>query len=90
MTYYSHLKCVSSTNIKIELDSTLEEPAVSFTIVKCSVVDFKPDHTICKDGHRSDRTNEVTRNAKENKQNGIGSPSTESRRASRHGKHFAY
>ncbi|GFW46665.1 mariner transposase [Trichonephila clavipes] len=55
-----YLKGLSSTNIKVELDSTLGESASSLTTVKYWVPEFKRGHTCCQDEHRSGRTNEVT------------------------------
>ncbi|KYN42498.1 Histone-lysine N-methyltransferase SETMAR [Trachymyrmex septentrionalis] len=52
---YFHLKGLSPTNIKAELDSTLEESAPSFTTVKYWVAEFKRGRTSCEDEHRSGR-----------------------------------
>jgi len=57
---YFHLKGLSPTNIKAELDSTLGESAPSFTTVKYWVAEFKRGRTSCQDEHRSGRPNEVT------------------------------
>ncbi|GFV66668.1 mariner transposase [Trichonephila clavipes] len=57
---YFHLKSLSPTNIKAELDSTLGESAPSFTTVKYWVTEFKRDRTSCQDEQRSGRSNEVT------------------------------
>ena len=57
---YFHLKGLSPTNIKAELDSTLGESAPSFTTIKYWVAEFKRDRTNCQTKHRSDRPNEVT------------------------------
>ncbi|XP_018346987.1 PREDICTED: histone-lysine N-methyltransferase SETMAR-like, partial [Trachymyrmex septentrionalis] len=56
---YFHLKGLSPTNIKAELDSTLEESAPSFTTVKYWVAEFKRGHTSCEDEHRSGRPSEA-------------------------------
>ena len=56
---YFHLKGLSPTNIKAELDSTLEESAPSFTTVKYWVAEFKRGRTSCEDEHRSGRPSEV-------------------------------
>ncbi|KYN39218.1 hypothetical protein ALC56_06405 [Trachymyrmex septentrionalis] len=53
---YFHLKGLSPTNIKAELDSTLEESAPSFTTVKYWVAEFKRGPTSCEDEHRCDRS----------------------------------
>ncbi|KYN30359.1 hypothetical protein ALC56_15335 [Trachymyrmex septentrionalis] len=55
---YFYLKGLSPTNIKAELDSTLES-APSFTTVKYWVAEFKRGRTNCEDEHRSDRPSEV-------------------------------
>ena len=60
MIQYFHLKGLSPTTIKAELDSTLEESAPSFTTIKYWVADFKRGRTSCHDEHRSGRPNEVT------------------------------
>ncbi|KYN38942.1 Histone-lysine N-methyltransferase SETMAR [Trachymyrmex septentrionalis] len=57
---YFHLKGLSPTNIKAELDSTLlKESAPSFTTVKYWVAEFKRGRTSCEDEHRSGRPSEV-------------------------------
>ncbi|KYN38519.1 hypothetical protein ALC56_07096 [Trachymyrmex septentrionalis] len=56
---YFHLKGLSPTNIKTELDSTLEESAPSFTTVKYWVAEFKRGRTNYEDEHRSGRPSEV-------------------------------
>ena len=53
MIQYFHLKGLSPTNIKAELDSTLGESAPSFTTVKYWVAEFKRGRTSCQDEHRS-------------------------------------
>ena len=50
---YFHLKGLSLTNIKAELDSTLRENAPSFTTIKYWVTEFKRGSTNCQDEHRS-------------------------------------
>ena len=58
---YSHLKGLSPTNIKAELDYTLGESSPSFTTIKYWVAEFKWGHTSCQDEHRRGRpSNEVT------------------------------
>ena len=57
---YLHLKGLSPTNIKAELESTLGESAPSFTTIKYWVAEFKRGRTNCQDEHRSGRPNEVT------------------------------
>ncbi|GFU80337.1 mariner transposase [Trichonephila clavipes] len=57
---YFHLKDLSRTNIKTELDFTLGESAHSFTTVKYWVAELKRGSTSCQDEHRSGRPNEVT------------------------------
>jgi histone-lysine N-methyltransferase SETMAR len=57
---YFHLKGLSPTNIKTELDSTLGESAPSFTTIKYWVAEFKRGRKSCQDEHRSGRPNEVT------------------------------
>ena len=57
---YFHLKGLSPTNIRAELDSTLGEFAPSFTTIKYWVAEFERDRTDCQDEHPSGRTNEVT------------------------------
>ena len=57
---YFHLKGLSPTNIKSELDSSLGESAHSFTIIIYWVAEFKEGRTICQDEHHSGRPNEVT------------------------------
>ena len=59
VTQYIHLKGVSPTNTKSELDSTLGESAPSFTTIKYWVAEFKRGRTSCQDEHRSGRPNEV-------------------------------
>ncbi|KYN39707.1 hypothetical protein ALC56_05910 [Trachymyrmex septentrionalis] len=56
---YFHLKGLSLTNIKAELDSTLEESTPSVTIVKYWVAEFKQGRTSCEDEYRSGRPSEV-------------------------------
>jgi len=88
---YFHLKGLSPTNIKTELDSTLGESAPSFTTIKYWVAEFKRGRTSYQDERRSGRPIEVTTPEmvkKESPQNGIGWPSTESARASKHSRHF--
>ena len=53
---YFHLKGLSPTIIKAELDSTLGESAPSFT-TKYWMAEFKRGRTSCQDEHRSGRTN---------------------------------
>lgn len=60
MIRYFHLKGLGPTNIKAELDSTLEESASSFTTIKYWVAKFKRGRANCQDEHRSGRPNEVT------------------------------
>ena len=60
MIQYFHLKGLSPTNIKAELDSTLGSSAPSFTTIKYWVVEFKRGRTSCQDEHRSGRPNEMT------------------------------
>ena len=60
MIQYFHLKVLTRTNIKAELDSTLRESAPSFTRIKYWVAEFKLGRTKCQDKHRSSRPNEVT------------------------------
>ena len=60
MIQYFHLKGLSSTNIKAELDSTLGESAPSFTTIKYWVAECKRGRTSCQGEHRSGRLNEVT------------------------------
>ena len=57
---YFHLKGLSPTNSKAELDSSLGESALPFTIIKYWVAELKRDHTSCQDEHHSGRPNEVT------------------------------
>ena len=57
---YFHLKGLSPTNIKAELDSKLGEFAPSFTTIKYWVAEFKRGRTNCQDEHHSGRPNEVT------------------------------
>ena len=57
---YFHLKGLSPTNIKAELDSTLEDSAPSFTTINYWMSEFKRGRTSCKDEYRSGRSNEVT------------------------------
>ena len=56
---YFHLEVLSAANIKAELDSTLGESALSFTIIKYWVAEFKRGRTSCQNEHRSDRPNEL-------------------------------
>ncbi|GFX38246.1 mariner transposase [Trichonephila clavipes] len=56
----SYLKCLSPTNRKSELDSTLGESAPSFTTVKYWAAESKRGRTSCKDERRSGRPNERT------------------------------
>ena len=56
---YLHLKGLSPTNIKAELDYTLEESAPSFTTIKYWVAEFKRGGASCQDEHRSGWPNEV-------------------------------
>ena len=56
---YFHLKGLSPTNIKAELDSTLGESALSFTTIKYWVAEFKRVCTSCQNEHRRGRPNEV-------------------------------
>ena len=56
---YFHLKGLTPTNIKTELDSTLGESAPSFTTIKYWVAEFKRGRTSCKDEHRTGRPKEV-------------------------------
>jgi len=56
---YFHLKGLTPTNIKAELDSTLGESAPSFTTIKYWVAEFKRGRTSCQDEHRSGRPIEV-------------------------------
>ena len=58
--HYFYLKCLSPTNIKAELDSTLVESAPSFTTIKYWMAEFKRDSTSYQDEHRNGRPNEVT------------------------------
>ena len=60
MIQYFHLKGLSPTNIKAELDSTLGESVPSFTKMKYWLAEFKRGRTSCQYEHRSDRPNEVT------------------------------
>ena len=56
---YFHLKGLSPTNIKAELDS-LKKSAPSFTTVKYWVAEFKRGRRrSCEDEHRSGRPSEV-------------------------------
>ena len=57
---YFHSKCLSPTNIKAQLDSTLGESAPSFTAIKYWVAEFKQGRTSCQDENRIVRPNEVT------------------------------
>ena len=57
---YFHLKELSPTNIKAELDSTLRESAPSFTTIKYWVSEYKRVRWSCQDEYRSGRPNEVT------------------------------
>ena len=57
---YFHLKGLSQTNIKAELDSTLGKSASSFTTIKYWVAEFKRGLTNCQDKDPSGRSNEVT------------------------------
>ena len=57
---YFHLKSLSPTNIKSELDFTLEESTPSFTTIKYWVAKFKRGRLSCQDEHCSGRPNEVT------------------------------
>jgi histone-lysine N-methyltransferase SETMAR len=57
---YFHLKGLSPTNIKAELDSTLGESAPSFITVKYWAAEFKRGRMSCQDEHRSGRPIEVT------------------------------
>ena len=57
---YIHLKGLSPTNIKAELDFTLAEPVLLFTIIKYWVAEFKQNRTNCQDKHRSGQPNKVT------------------------------
>jgi histone-lysine N-methyltransferase SETMAR len=57
---YFHLKGLSPTNIKAELDSTLGESAPSFTTPKYWAAEFKRGRTSCQDQHRSGRPIELT------------------------------
>ena len=57
---YFHLKGLSPTNIKAELDSTLGESTSSFPTIKYWMAEFKRGRTSSQDEHRSDRPNEVT------------------------------
>ena len=57
---YFHLRGLSLTNIKAELDSILGESSPSFTTLKYWMAEFKRGRTICQDDHRSGRPNEVT------------------------------
>jgi histone-lysine N-methyltransferase SETMAR len=52
---YFHLKRLSPTDIKAELDSTLGESAPSFTTENYWVAEFKRGRTSCQDEHRSGR-----------------------------------
>ena len=58
---YFHLKGLRPNNIKVELDSTLEESASLFTTIKYRVVEFKRGRTSCQDEHLSGRPNEMTK-----------------------------
>ena len=49
---YFHLKGLSPTNIKAELDYTLAESAPSFTTIKYWVTEFKGGRTSRQDEHR--------------------------------------
>ena len=60
MIQYFHLKGLSTTNIKAEIDTTLEESAPSFTTIKHWVVEFKRGRMSCQDENCSSRPNEVT------------------------------
>ncbi|GFV38897.1 mariner transposase [Trichonephila clavipes] len=55
-----YLKHLGPTNIKAELDSTLDESAFSITAVKYWIAEFKRGRTSCQDEHRNDLPNEVT------------------------------
>jgi transposase len=55
-----HLKGLSPTNIKHELDSTLGESAPSFITIKYWVAEFKRGRSSCQDEHRSGRPKDVT------------------------------
>ena len=57
---YFHLKDLSPTNVKAELDSTLRVSTPSFTTIKYCVAEFKRSCTSCQDEHRNGRPNEVT------------------------------
>ena len=56
---YFHLKGLSPTNIKAELDFTLGESDLSFTTVKYWVAEFKRRRISCQNEHHSGRPIEV-------------------------------
>lgn len=53
------MKSLSPTNIKVKLNSILEEPARSLTIVKYWVAELKQGRTSCQDEHDNGPPNEV-------------------------------
>ena len=57
---YLHLKGLSPTNIKAELDSTLGGSAPSFTTIKYWAAEFKQGRRSYQNEHRSERPNDVT------------------------------
>jgi histone-lysine N-methyltransferase SETMAR len=57
---YFHIKGLSPTEIKAELDSTLGESAPSFSTVKTWVADFKRGRTSTNDEQRSGRPKTAT------------------------------
>ena len=57
---YFHLKGLSPTSIKAELDSTLRESAPQFTTIKYWVSEFKRGRTSSQDEYGSGRPNKVT------------------------------
>ena len=57
---YFHSKGLSPTNIRAELDSTLGEPAPSFTRIKYWMAEFERGRTSCQYEHSSGQPNEVT------------------------------
>ena len=57
---YSHLKSLSPTSIKAELDSTLGKSAPLFTTIKYWVTKFEWVRTSCQGEHRNRQPNDVT------------------------------
>ena len=60
MIQYFHLKGLSTTHIKAEIDSTLGKSVPLFTTVKHWMAEVNQSRTSCQDEHRSGLPNAVT------------------------------